>query len=70
MSPVSEPSGWPRVKATYDESMSVKLQTDAKDDGTPVTQMDRLEAIEYWMSRLLTDAVAIARKGKPDRPGP
>lgn len=68
MPPISEPAGWQKVKATYDESINVKLRKDKKDDGSPVTPDDRLAAIEYWIDRLLWDAVAVQQKGKPDKP--
>lgn len=68
MPPMAEPAGWQKVKATYDESINVKLRKDTKDDGTAVTKQDRLDAIEYWMNRLLLDAQAVVKKGKPDPP--
>lgn len=58
-----EPSGWPKAKATY-ETITKKLhETEKKLDGTTkaVTDEDRLNAINYWVQCLLSDAIDIAK---------
>ena len=65
MSPIPEPTGWPSIKGTYDTYLlEGKLRKDV-DNGKTVTKEDRLAAIEYWMDRLLLDAITTSKKGKP-----
>lgn len=61
---------WINIKTTYDTSISAKLLETRKPDKTPVTDEDRIDAIKYWMTRLIDDAYAIAKTGKPNPPKP
>lgn len=63
MAPVAEPA-WASVKKTYEDSILTKLRKD-EEGGKAVTKKDRLDAIEYWMDRLLWDAVTTQQHGKP-----
>lgn len=63
MPPLNEPS-WASVKKTYDDAILVKLRKDTE-NGKAVSKQDRLNAIEYWMDRLLWDAVATQKNDKP-----
>ncbi len=58
---------WPNIRRTYDEAIRAKLleRTWRDDPKVRVTEEDRQKAIQYWMARLIEDAVAIAKTGKP-----
>jgi hypothetical protein len=62
---IPEPTGWPTIKTTYDQSILAKLQSRASSNATTDRKL-KLAAIDYWIARLQLDRYRISQGLAPD----